>query len=138
MRAPAVDLYVERVLKPTSAGTTNEIKLSQAINKGGIRQAVRGGNEATVPIGEYPDDTAFRQEASDIIAGRAMGSNSMIPDDQLTTRQLIARRQRELDRKIEYLGRKRDWEEYGMVNELNRLEQEREQRPTRRQAGRRR
>jgi hypothetical protein len=76
-----------------------------------------GGLEPTVPHGEYPENTAFRQEISDMIQKRPAFAEPRARSDQETLRDM----QTSLNRKKTYMENERLWNEVGLPNEMKRL-----------------
>jgi hypothetical protein len=79
-----------------------------------------GGRQPTVPHGEYPEDTAFRQQMSDMIQNRpafAFPERPIRKDPIQEAREM----QTSLNRKKAYIENERVWNEYGIPNEMKRL-----------------
>lgn len=114
---------VNRIAPETLRGPLSfDPKVSKASRWGdyaGMKENfVPSGQQPTVPHGEWPENTAFRQEISDMIQKRPAFASEPKQKDPI---QEAGEMQRSLDRQIHYLDRERIWNEYGIPNEMKRL-----------------
>jgi len=116
---------VNQIIPETQKGSLSfDPKLSKAGRWGdyaGMKENfVPSGQQPLVPHGEYPENTAFRQEISDMIQKRPAFAFAEQPIQKGPIAEALTR-QREDRRRDAYIERDRVWNEYGIPNEMKRL-----------------
>jgi hypothetical protein len=119
---PPVTPRVDNIVRDAAAGPlAPDLRAAKSAQQGNRvwmqRSVVGGGDYPTVRHGEYPEDTEFRNQMSDLVQGKAFPHERVYSDDEK-----LQNYKKSLDRKINYLENERLWNEVGIPNELNRLE----------------
>jgi hypothetical protein len=124
---PRVDNIVRDIVAGPLAPDRSLAKAAQQGSRALMQRDFITGSAPTVPHGEYPESTAFRGQMSDLIQGQAFPHERVYSDDEK-----LRNYRKSLDRKIDYLENERIWNEYGLPNEMNRLETTKMWQPRRR------
>ena len=114
---PRVDQMFRDVATGPLSPDRSIAKAAQQGTRALMQRDLITGNAPTIPAGEYPESTDFRQQMSDLIRGNAFPHERVYSDDEK-----LWNYRKSLDRKIDYLENERLWNEVGMPNEMNRLE----------------
>lgn len=121
-QTPQVNEIVPRTLSGQLSFDPQVSKEARQNDRDWMKDAIlSGGRGSTVPHGEYPENTAFRQQMSDMIQKRpavAFAERPIRKDPLQEAREM----QTSLNRQKRYIENERIWNEYGIPNELKRLE----------------